>query len=302
MEWLYIDKLSQVASTTASDLEELSTSMGKVASTANSVGVDIDQLTAQLSTMISVTRQSPESIGNALKTIYARMGDLKVDGEDESGVSLGKISSTMKELGINILDQKGELRDLGSVIEETMSKWNGWTKAQKNAAAIAMAGTRQYNNLYALFENQDKYNHALIESKSATGALQKQQEIYEDSTTAKLQELSAAAEKLYSGLFDQEGIKTIVSGFTWIIDTIGNFVKGLNGGITTLMNFGNIVTLVFKRQIAEGVQTASSNIRGYFHNLRSFRANSDQMDSYARIVLNEAGITRNLPETTKRFL
>jgi len=39
---LYIDKVSAVAATTAADLEELSEGMGKVASAANSMGVDID--------------------------------------------------------------------------------------------------------------------------------------------------------------------------------------------------------------------------------------------------------------------
>ena len=43
---LYVDKLSAVAATTAADLEELSTGMSKVASAANLMGVDIDQLNA----------------------------------------------------------------------------------------------------------------------------------------------------------------------------------------------------------------------------------------------------------------
>jgi TP901 family phage tail tape measure protein len=53
---LYIDKLAAVAATTAANLEELSTGMSKVASAANTMGVDIDQLNAQLATVVSVTR------------------------------------------------------------------------------------------------------------------------------------------------------------------------------------------------------------------------------------------------------
>lgn len=63
---LYVDKLAAVASSTASDLEELSTGMSKVASAANNMGVDMDQLNAMLATVISVTRQAPESVGTAL--------------------------------------------------------------------------------------------------------------------------------------------------------------------------------------------------------------------------------------------
>jgi len=51
--------LAAVAATTASDLNELSTGMSKVASAAAAMGVGEDQLAAQLSTIISVTKQAP---------------------------------------------------------------------------------------------------------------------------------------------------------------------------------------------------------------------------------------------------
>jgi len=51
----------------------MATGMSKVASAANVMGVDIDQMNAILATTISVTRQAPESVGAAYKTIFARM-------------------------------------------------------------------------------------------------------------------------------------------------------------------------------------------------------------------------------------
>ena len=117
---LYIDKLAAVAATTAADLEELSTGMSKVASAANVMGVDIDQLNAQLATIVSVTRQAPESVGNALKTIYARMGDIEAGLSDET--TLGNYTQKMKAMGVNILEANGQLRDMGDVIEEIGEK------------------------------------------------------------------------------------------------------------------------------------------------------------------------------------
>lgn len=117
---LYIDKLAAVAASTAADLEELSTGMGKVASAANTMGVDMDQLTAQLSTIISATRQAPESVGTALRTIYARMGDIKAGLDEE--VTLGNYTSKMAQLGVSVLDMNGNLRDMGQVIEEIGEK------------------------------------------------------------------------------------------------------------------------------------------------------------------------------------
>ena len=113
---LYIDKVAAVAADTAADLEELATGMSKVASAANLMGVDIDQLNAQLATVVSVTRQAPESVGVAFKTIFARMGDIKAGLDDET--TLGNYTAKMAELGVNVLDVNGNLRDMGEVIEE----------------------------------------------------------------------------------------------------------------------------------------------------------------------------------------
>jgi len=99
---LYIDKLANVAATTAADLEELSIGMSKVASAANIMGVDIDQLNAQLATIVSVTREAPESIGTALKTVYARMSDIQAGIDTET--SLGEYTKQMAEMNVNVLD------------------------------------------------------------------------------------------------------------------------------------------------------------------------------------------------------
>jgi len=68
--------------------------MSKVASVANNMGVDIDQLNAQIATVVATTRQAPESVGTAFKTIYTRMNDIKT-GSEEAEVSLGNYSGQM---------------------------------------------------------------------------------------------------------------------------------------------------------------------------------------------------------------
>ena len=137
---LYVDKLAAVAAGTAADLEELSTGMSKVASAANIMGVDIDQLNAQLATIVSATRQAPESVGVALKTIYARMSDIKSGLDDET--TLGNYTEKMAAYGINVLDANNKLRDMGEVIEEIGNKWESLSREQQVALSQVMAGTR----------------------------------------------------------------------------------------------------------------------------------------------------------------
>ena len=242
---LYIDKIAAVAATTASDLEELSVGMSKVASAASLMGVDIDQLNAQLATIVSVTRQAPESVGTALKTIYARMGDIEagLDGE----TTLGNYTEQMKEMGFNVLDAQGKLRDMGSVIEEIGAKWGDMTREQQLSLAQTVAGTRQYNNLLALFDNWDMYTGALNTSATAMGTLQEQQDIYMESTKAQIQELKTELESTYSSLLDTDTLNAGINALTGLVEQFNAFIDGLGGGEQALAYFGSMAVNVFSR-------------------------------------------------------
>ena len=111
---LYVDRLAAVAATTASNLEELSTGMSKVASAAANLGVSESQLSAILATTISVTRQAPENVGTAYKTIFARISDIQAGLDAET--TLGNYTGKMAEMGVNVLDATGNLRDMGEVM------------------------------------------------------------------------------------------------------------------------------------------------------------------------------------------
>ena len=200
----YIDKLAAVAATTASDLEEISTGMSKVASAANLMGVDIDQLNAQLATIVSVTRQAPESVGTALKTIYARMGDIEAGLDTET--TLGNYTAEMETMGFNVLAANGKLRDMGEIIEEIGNKWTSMSREQQIALSQTMAGTRQYNNLLSLFDNWDMYQQALEVSANSAGTLSEQQDIYLKGLEAHLQALSTEIERTYDTLFDEDKV------------------------------------------------------------------------------------------------
>ena len=225
---LYIDKLAKVAATTASDLEELSTGMSKVASAANIMGVDIDQLNGMLSTVISVTREAPESIGTSFKTIFARMSDIEAGLDTET--TLGEYTQGMADLGFNVLDANGKIRDMGEVVEEIGNKWTDLTREQQLSLAQTMAGTRQYSRLLSLFDNWDMYTKAVNESANATGFLQQQQDEYMESMEAHLAQLKAASEGLYDSLFDTGSMNNLIDVFTDLIKFFDNGVQALGGG------------------------------------------------------------------------
>ena len=254
---LYVDKLAAVAASTAADLEELSTGMSKVASAANLMGVDVDQLNAQLATIVSVTRQAPESVGVALKTIYARMSDIKSGLDDET--TLGNYTEKMAQYGINVLDANNNLRDMGDVIEEIGGKWTSMSREQQVALAQTIAGTRQYNNLLSLFDNWGMYTDALETSANAAGTLQKQQDIYMESTAAHLQQLSTEAERTYDILFDQKTVNGFTDALTGLLGVFNDLLAGLGGGIKDFAFFGSTVANIFNKQIGSAIERQIEN-------------------------------------------
>lgn len=248
---LYVDKLAAVAATTASDLEELSTGMSKVASAANLMGVDVDSLNAQLATIVSVTRQAPESVGTALKTIYARMGDIEAGVDTET--TLGNYTAEMEAMGFNVLDANGKLRDMSDVIEEIGNKWTTLSREQQIALSQTMAGTRQYNNLLSLFDNWDMYTKAMETSANAAGTLQKQQDTYMESTAAHLQELSTVAEDVYDTLIKPEEINALLDVFINGVDVLGTFFDAFGGGVKSMAAGAAVISGIFSKQIGQGL-------------------------------------------------
>ena len=283
---LYIDKVAAVAAGTAADLEEMATGMSKVASAANAAGVDIDQLNATLSTVISVTREAPETIGSAFKTIYARLGDLKLGGTDEDGVTLGKVSGQLEALGVQILKDNGDMREMGDIVEDIAAKWQTWTRAQQQAAAVAMAGKMQYSRLIALFDNWDMYNKAMQMSVNAMGTLQEQQDIYMESTKAHLAELSTAWERVFDSFVDNKGINSGIDVLTGLTNGLANFIEALGGGGNTLLTFGSIFTNVFSKQIAESIDATIKNSQAAKYNLQQLegvlKTLNAQQESFAQ--------------------
>lgn len=267
-----VDKLAAVAATTASNLEELSTGMSKVASAANTMGVDFDQLNAQIATIISVTRQAPESVGTALKTIYARMSTIQAGGMDEEGNTLTSYTEKMNDFGISVLDQAGNLRNMGDVMEEIGQKWQYMNKEQQVSLAQAMAGTRQYNNLMALFENWDMYNSALKTSENALGTLQKQQDIYMDSIEAHINKLETAKEEVFNTLIDADSFKDLIDTVTTLTETLNTFFETFGGGLNGIMALMGMIAPMFKNQLTNGFISTTKNIKDIFTNKNLMQA------------------------------
>ena len=274
--------MAVVAAASAADLEELATAEQKVASTANTLGVSHEQLTAQIGTIVSVTRQAPESVGNAMRTLYARIADLRMGETLDDGTTLGNLSGQLEEIGIEVLDQQGNLRNLGDVLEDLQDKWGDLTNAQQIALGTKLAGKYQLNPFMALMENADMYNEQLEMMQTSQGALDEQQAIYMDSVAAKLQALSTAGEGLITHLFNADDFKPFIDGMTDSVNLITQLVDAVGGLNGVFKVVGATATRVFSKQIAGGI----TNILQNFEKRNIQKSNED--------ILREFGMNNGI--------
>ena len=125
------DKFAAVAASSATDYDELAIALSKVASQANLAGMSIDYTTALLTKGLETTREAPETMGTALKTIIARMRELSDYGETlDDGMDINNVESQLKYVGIALRDSNGELRSTEDVLDELGHKWDDLNKNQ----------------------------------------------------------------------------------------------------------------------------------------------------------------------------
>ena len=136
-----VDKLVNIDLIAATSSEELATALQYVSSQANAANISFDKLTALIATASETTRLSAESIGNAFKSIIARMQNVKLGKFiDDSGESINDTEKILNSFGIALRDSNKEWRNLEDVIDEVGSKWDSFTSVEKDAIGVAIAG------------------------------------------------------------------------------------------------------------------------------------------------------------------
>lgn len=253
---------AKMAGDTAVDFADIAEAMQTAAAPAEQMGVSYNSLAAIIATVGDTTQQSASVIGNAFKTIFSRFQQLKSEGTDGE-VTLNRVSSQLQELGVNVLDAGGELRNLDSVIAEVGGQWDSWSSKQQLAIAQLVGGTRQYGQFLTLMNNFDKYQDLLNSANLEDGStLEQQYQSSLDSIESHAQNAGEAWRRAFGSLIDEDAVKTVYS----IVEGLGNT---LNTIFTTLGGSRGIllaVSAILARQIVPATAQAAKNAAMMFSN------------------------------------
>lgn len=249
----YADVMTKLGAYTASSTDEISEGIQKFASVANTIGLSYEYATSALATLTAKTRESANTVGNSLKTLFARIQGLTLGETLEDGTDLNKYSKALEKVGINIKDQQGELKDMNTILDEMMNKWDSLSRAEQVALAQTVGGVRQYTQLVNLMENKDYFKELVGVAENSEGTLTKQAEIYADSWEGARKRVQAAAEGIYDSLIDEEFFKDVDNITTFVLNSINTVIKSLGGVQGVVSNLGALFINLYKKEISQGL-------------------------------------------------
>lgn len=241
------DKMSALDAAAASSVDELTVAMQKSASQARMAGLDLDYYMAYLSTMQEITREAPENIGTAMKSITSRLQEIKDIGKiEEDGTTFSNVAKALTSIGIAATDSSGQLRTLQDIMNELGPMWNTLDRNHKAYIATVLAGNRQQSRFIALMDNYDRAMELVHVSQNASGESAKQLRAYNQGLEASFTRLSNAWQQFATNIADSSMIKRIIDMFSSFIELLNKIPKGITSTVVPLLALTKVFTTLSK--------------------------------------------------------
>ena len=156
---LVVDKIIDLDNRMATSANEISTALQYSAASAQQAGVSFDELTSYIATISSVSRRSAESIGQSMKTMFARLENIKLGKmfEDDK-TNINDVERALGLVNIRLRDTATSFRPMGDVMDEIAEKWSTMNEIEQSAVANAIAGKNRMPEYMVTYRDCIFYN------------------------------------------------------------------------------------------------------------------------------------------------
>ena len=235
-----VDKISSVDLVSATDSAGLAEAMSRVAVTADQAGISMDRLLGYVATIGEVTQQSMSTVGTAMKSILARMtniksGKLELVDEDGTTEKLSDVETTLANVGINLRKTMTEYNSASDVLDALASKWDTMNQAQQNATSIAFGGQRMQNQFRILMQYYDRVQKYTDVAANSEGSGEQKFDLYLEGLEAKTNSLKDSLESLSSSVISRDLYAGFLDGSKAVVDFTEKtgLLKGALAGLGT---------------------------------------------------------------------
>lgn len=235
------DILTSIDLESASDAGGIGSALTKVASQANNAGVSLEKTAAMIATVKDVTQASDETIGNAMKSILARMNNIKAGKfVDDNGEALNDVEKVLNKIGISMRDNNDQFLDSETILDTVADKWDTFDKKTQRAVSTALGGTYQANFITAMLDNYDKVQKLTDVAYNSEGTAQKKfEDNYLSSLEAKTNALKASLENLATTTVSSDLYSGFLDGSKAMADFAAN-TDILQASLTGLASAGGV--------------------------------------------------------------
>ena len=291
------DKMSALDAAAASSVDELTIAMQKSASQARMAGLDLDYYMAYLSTMQEVTREAPENIGTAMKSITSRLQEIKDIGKiEEDGTTFSNVAKALNSIGIAATDSSGQLRTLQDIMDDLGPMWKTLDRNHKAYIATVLAGNRQQSRFIALMDNYDRAMDLVNISQNANGNTAKQLRAYNQGLEASFVRLNNAWQQFATNIADSSMIKRIIDMFSSLIELLNKIPKGITSTVVPLLALTKVFTTLSKAgNLFKGFKTWGIEKLG-------IKDISNDMGSFNKTINSSIGLMSKWGNSIKKAL
>lgn len=258
------DTIAAMDTNAAISSEELMTALTKTASIAANAGMSLESTEIFLTKMIETTREAPENLGTALKTIIARFGEVKqeVDGEIVELADINRVDTALKSVGISLLDTAGQIRDLDDVFMELSSIWDGLDRNTQRYIATISAGSRQQSRFIAMMEDYDRTLELTEIAQDSAGIGARQLAKSMESIETSVNRLKSTWQEFYSNFISSGIIKTILDTANALLSLINKIsdIHPLLGVLVTSLSLWGAKTLIVEKGLKILGQAMGQNV------------------------------------------
>ena len=179
------DVIQQAANASSLGLQDFADALQYAGAPAASLNVNIEELSTALA-LIKDKGIPAASAGTALRSLFVRL------------IAPPKqAAEAIAQLGLKVTDAAGNFVGLENIIIQMRNATQGMNKAQRDALAVALAGTEGYSTLLSLVDTApEKYRQLSQEINNAAGSSARQYEIMKNTLSGSVEDMKGSIEAL----------------------------------------------------------------------------------------------------------
>lgn len=238
------DVLVKVGQEYAISAEELMAAFQRGGAALHASGTDFEK-SAALFAATNASLQNAETTGTMWKTVSARIRgattELEEMGEETDGLAQGlsKYREEIKALsGVDIMKDENTYKDMYDIFVQLAEVWDNMEDVSQSRVAEILGGTRNTSGIMSTITNIKDAIGAYSSAMDSAGTATEANNIYMDTTKAKVGELKAAFQELSSDFISSNFTKGAVEGLKGIIEAIDKIVETVGSLGTILAGLG----------------------------------------------------------------